>query len=255
MSLLLCRSGYGAKKDSSISPSTPSTTPSYSAECHSKFESLRFILIPDDIQFFIDFERQDYERRRHEVETSDILPQREVPTPGMYRAYQNGLIGGRYQSVFFKESPHLGLGLEEFATPKERPGCPIIVFRRAFQMFGSLYLDSLEIETRLQLEELLNLYVTNDNELRASSRGRQEASAEEQYADYYQHSTNIPENPNGLSHENAGWALGPESTTKDVVHRYSSTYPPGKEKTHHLMVDQRIACVPVLVYPFACSVT
>lgn len=138
------------------------------------------------------------------METSEILPQREVPTPEMYRAYQNGLIGGRYQRVFVKESPHLGSDLEELSTtPKEWPGCPIIVFRRAFQMFSSLYLDSLGIETRLHLEELLNLYVTDNNELRASCRGCQEETAEEQYANYYQHSTNIPEDPNSLGHGNA----------------------------------------------------
>lgn len=32
MSLLLCKSGYGATKDSPTSPSTPSITPSYSTQ-------------------------------------------------------------------------------------------------------------------------------------------------------------------------------------------------------------------------------
>lgn len=32
----------------------------------------------------------------------------------------------------------------------------------------------------------------------------------------------ISQNPNDTSHWNSGWTLGPESTTEDVVHRYSS---------------------------------
>lgn len=51
-----------------------------------------------------------------------------------------------------KKFPHLGFDPEEPVAPKEWPGCPIIILRRAFRMFGSLYLDSLGIWTHLQLE-------------------------------------------------------------------------------------------------------
>jgi len=65
------------------------------------------------------------------VGTSDILPQREIPTSEVYRAYQNGSIGGRYERVFVHKLAHLGFGLEEHATtPKEWLGSPIIVFRQ-----------------------------------------------------------------------------------------------------------------------------
>lgn len=39
----------------------------------------------------------------------------------------------------------------------------------------------------------LNIYVTNYNQLKTSSRGCQKATFEEQYAGYYRHPTNIPE--------------------------------------------------------------
>jgi len=56
----------------------------------------------------------------------------------MYPAYQDS-----HERVFVKESSRLGFDLEGIVTtPKEWLGFPIIVFRRAFQMVGSLYLDS-----------------------------------------------------------------------------------------------------------------
>lgn len=79
--------------------------------CHRQFDyhlDPGFLFIPTDLQYFVDFELKDRERRKIAAERGMIL-KREVPTPELYKRHQVGegvitdsAIGGQYLPVFLK---------------------------------------------------------------------------------------------------------------------------------------------------------
>ncbi|PKY06594.1 hypothetical protein P168DRAFT_115733 [Aspergillus campestris IBT 28561] len=86
------------------------------ATCHLEFDRAHdpgFVFFPSDLQYFIDFELRDRERRALAVGEGDIIP-REVPSSTSYRDHQleQGIISDRensglFQPVFLK-SPGTG---------------------------------------------------------------------------------------------------------------------------------------------------
>jgi hypothetical protein len=148
--------------------------------CHTQFDLAGdpgFSFIPTDLQYFIQFELEDRERRRTAAAKGDIL-QREVPTAAMYKAHQlmegkisSTAIGGQYTPVFLKRyllsnlpNDTLSSIFSQLSVPKEWHGSPISAIRRAIPILGSARLKVISKETRLQLEKLRNLYFLDDDD-------------------------------------------------------------------------------------------
>ncbi|PGG96989.1 hypothetical protein GX51_07538 [Blastomyces parvus] len=145
--------------------------------CHNQFDLAAdpgFFFIPTDLQYFNQFELNDRDRRRADMEQG-VISKREIPSRDMYRAHQvkQGLIsadsvGGLYHPVFLKHYFHHNLlpfdVLPYFSRPRQWHGAPLATFRKAFPVLGSARLNALSRQTRLELEQLRNLYFLAEEE-------------------------------------------------------------------------------------------
>ncbi|KAL2824297.1 hypothetical protein BDW59DRAFT_173018 [Aspergillus cavernicola] len=144
--------------------------------CHNEFDCALdpgFVLIPTDLQFFIEFELKDRQRRKTQAE-SGVISKRAVPSPEEYKRYQidKGVvapdaIGGQYLPFFLKKYLHPDLPFdvtEHYSKPKEWHGAPLACVRRCIVILGSARLRSLPTQTRLELERLRNLYFLDEEE-------------------------------------------------------------------------------------------
>ena len=136
-----------------------------------------YVFFPADIQYFIDFERQD-RARREQIATDTGVPissvSRQVPTSADYKQHEVGsdlispaAIGGRYSRVFLKQYLHSGRipGIEKaFSTAKEWHGAPLASIRRAFAALSSpRFFMIVDTKTHHLLEELRQLYFSDDH--------------------------------------------------------------------------------------------
>jgi hypothetical protein len=143
--------------------------------CHEQFDRSidpGFILIPSDLEYFINFELQDRQRRGKVGEN----PTRRVPTSLMYKTHQvaNGTIpaesqGGLYTPIFLQEYLHCGVVpssvlLPYLIRPKSWHGEPLAVLRRCFHILGGMRCKNLNKDTRTKLERLRNLYFFDEEE-------------------------------------------------------------------------------------------
>lgn len=139
--------------------------------CHCQFDKAidpGLVFVPVDVEYFIEFELRDRERRRKAAEEG-LTAARRVPTSEMFKAHevQKGIIeadaiGGLYTPIFLKPYLHEGLVPAEFmqifSKPKPWHGSPLASLRRSFQILGSARLRSVERKTRIDLERLRTLY-------------------------------------------------------------------------------------------------
>ncbi|KAL2814453.1 hypothetical protein BJX63DRAFT_431353 [Aspergillus granulosus] len=141
--------------------------------CHEQFNYALdpgFAFIPTDIQFFIEFELADRERRKEAQERGDHNSSaRRVPSAEQYQQHQleQGVItpdssGGLYRPIFLK--PILGAKGIQALTERNRPwyGAPMASLRRAFPILGTGRSQVLGKATRNALERLRNLYFDDD---------------------------------------------------------------------------------------------
>ncbi|KAG5291647.1 pyruvate dehydrogenase kinase [Histoplasma ohiense] len=145
--------------------------------CRNQFDLVAdpgFLFIPTDLQYFIQFELKDRERRRADMEQG-VISKREIPTRDIYRAHQvkQGIIsadsvGGLYLPIFLKHYFHCNQlpfdVLPYFSRPKQWHGAPLATFRRAFPVLGSARLNALSRQTRLELQQLRDLYFLTEEE-------------------------------------------------------------------------------------------
>jgi hypothetical protein len=137
---------------------------------------LGFVFFPEDLDFFIKFEKDDREKRQ------DTGAKRTVPTVDQYRDHQMlaGRIpedarGGLYQPIMVR--PYLydndlvsdpssreqlrQIGLETFKLPRQWHGHPLASLRRAFHVLGSARVKAVLSQDQLvKLRELQDLYFT-----------------------------------------------------------------------------------------------
>lgn len=142
--------------------------------CHPQFDCAAdpgFAFIPTDLDYFIDFELQN-RQRRNDAALEGVDLKREVPAPEMYKKHQivtgevaADAIGGRYHPVFLKRYMHRRLPFDlttYFTVPKEGHGAPLACIRRCLPLLGSPRLR--DIPTRRKLERLLSLYFFAEDE-------------------------------------------------------------------------------------------
>ncbi|KAE8381464.1 hypothetical protein BDV26DRAFT_255660 [Aspergillus bertholletiae] len=143
--------------------------------CYDQFDCLTdpgFIFIPKDLQFFIEYELKDRERRKTAAEKGVIL-KREIPTSEQYKIYQvsKGIItadaiGGQYLPVFLKSYLHRGRFdfniAQVLSKPREWHGAPLACLRRCIQALGSPRLGIVNKDSCLKLRQLYDLYFFDD---------------------------------------------------------------------------------------------
>lgn len=209
-----------------------------------------YVFFPADIQYFIDFERQD-RARREQIATDTGVPisslSRQVPTSADYKQHEiesnvisPTAIGGRYSRVFLKQFLHSGKipGIEKaFSAATEWHGAPLASLRRAFAALSSpRFFMIVDTNIRQLLEELRELYFSDDHlsseqvTLRDVYRPQVRTSQKHQLDETNDESgqrdkktkcqdTGLAGTPAAASQHRGytEWVLGPESTTNDVV--------------------------------------
>ncbi|EGE84672.2 hypothetical protein BDDG_07617 [Blastomyces dermatitidis ATCC 18188] len=134
-----------------------------------------FVLLPVDLQYFIDVELDDIQEKKLALKNGkDVEVHRRVPTVVEYKAHQhndaqrslptqNYLVDGRLPSNV----------LNTLSTPKQWHGAPVATLRRGILVLGGGRVQSLDAETRSQLELLQNLYFLNDEEYSPADHSKQ----------------------------------------------------------------------------------
>ncbi|KAL8707036.1 MAG: hypothetical protein Q9225_007865 [Loekoesia sp. 1 TL-2023] len=152
---------------------TPANGMALCPTCHILFDSHEFpgwVFLPLDLQYFIDFEQQDFERREKLFNEAGEWPIRAVPSAQNYLQQQAVLlpreaVGGLYRRLFF-HSRYSSNGVEIVGENAEFPprpwhGCPLAALHRVFQSLGPqshLFPDDI----KKQLRDLKDLYGHHD---------------------------------------------------------------------------------------------
>ncbi|EGD86817.1 hypothetical protein H112_05326 [Trichophyton rubrum D6] len=154
--------------------------------CHAEFDQTAdpgFGLLPTDLQYFVDVELDGRQEQKLAMKNGKDI-HRKVPTAEEYKIHQsnNGKVptdagGGLYRPIFLKNylpggdlSSHM---LDTLSAPKQWHGAPVATLRRGILVLGGARVQSLDAETRSQLELLRDLYFLDDEETSPAVRSRQ----------------------------------------------------------------------------------
>lgn len=134
--------------------------------CHREFDDTQcpgFIFFPSNLQFFIDFERQDYERRGRWTTDGYDTPTRVCPSAEQYETGPSHLYN---RIVLQNYLPRLGSETSDMIgslPPRSWHGSPMAALMRAFLILGSPVLaGAIPPEQRALLRELQDLYLRPD---------------------------------------------------------------------------------------------
>jgi len=130
-----------------------------------------FIFLPADLEYFIQYEKADQDRRREIGRCTGTIPARVSPTAESYRNHQieagaisSDTCGGTYLRFTLRDYfPKLGQppfipGAGSFPDPEPWHGAPMAALRRAFLILGSPFLQGIPKATKHTLRTLLDLY-------------------------------------------------------------------------------------------------
>lgn len=152
---------------------TPANGIALCPTCHALFDAHEFpgwVFFPTDLQYFLDFEDRDFERRQKHHDDTGEWPVRAVPSAENYLQFQSNIvpqtvIGGLYRRIYFHSRLSTN-GVAVFGESAEIPpkpwhGCPLAALNRAFNSLGSQsHIYSSEV--RQQLRDLQDLYGIHD---------------------------------------------------------------------------------------------
>lgn len=140
--------------------------------CHVGFDAFDYpglVFFPTDLQYFIDFEEQDFEWRRNQHRGRGPWSARTVPNAQNYLQHQAAIVppsavGGLYRRMFLyprsvNNQTIIGEGPDR--PPKQWHGCPLAALAMAFHSLGSqshLFPDDI----KQQLRHLKDLYGRHD---------------------------------------------------------------------------------------------
>ncbi|GBF62660.1 hypothetical protein TMEN_5221 [Trichophyton mentagrophytes] len=203
--------------------------------CHVEFDPTAdpgFVLLPADLQYFIVVELDGRQEQKLAMKNGKDV-HRKVPTAEEYKIHQsnNGKVptnaaGGLYRPIFLKNyllggrlPSHI---LDTLSAPKQWHGAPVATLRRGILVLGGARVQSLDAETRSQLELLRDLYFLDDeyggqNKLPESSNPAIE-SGNRRAAD---EGITSRQSPRGALNAPRRWTLGPGLTADEAVSRYA----------------------------------
>lgn len=229
------------------------------SRCHNTFDNTLdpgLIIIPSDLQHFIDHEKEDFEKRCDQAKKGIDQP-RSFPSRETYYEHQKkqGILSedaefGLYTCIWLKLQPGLpnewqqlaSLSAEANAQPFAQPwhGAPMAMIRRAFVALGSIRIKYIPRDTLLQLRELQDLYakeppVKNSPESKLppvssifGKRGRTDDSGDEEESPAKRspptqgHQGNVSQNQVFSTPTNS-WALGPDISASDIMQWYQQS--------------------------------
>jgi hypothetical protein len=228
--------------------------------CHAAFDDSMnpsFVFVPSDLEFFISYEKQNFEERQI-LATRGAAQPRRCPTAVEYRDYQIALDliqsdanGGFYRRVILDNlQPNV---LSSIYMPlKIWYGAPMAAIRRAFIALGSISASKIPSNVREQLRTLQDLYARDDPPIRPNER-RDTALSQPSHSvqtsesggdshvcgpnDSAHHQSQQPSKPKNYPQSRfspaqrgqsqmAGetWILGPMSTSTLAIERYGSLF-------------------------------
>ncbi|KAJ5033155.1 uncharacterized protein L3040_008812 [Drepanopeziza brunnea f. sp. 'multigermtubi'] len=142
--------------------------------CHTNFDHFynpSFFFLPTDLEYFLNYERQDRKRRRRLGRRTGTIPARICPTAQTYQDHQinQGIegaeVGGLYTRIvmndFLPQYPGRAPfqpGLSEYGATKSWPGSPMASLQRAVVMLRRLNLHGIPREIRNALRQLQDAY-------------------------------------------------------------------------------------------------
>jgi hypothetical protein len=218
--------------------------------------------MPVDLDFFIEFEIMDRDRRKKAAEAG-LPSKRKAPTFEQYKQHQveQGIItadaiGGRYLPIFLKSYLHcdrLAFDITEALTkPMEWHGAPMACIRRCIHALGSPRLGMRNPTAHLKLLQLYKLYFyDNDNSSPLSNTLSDQATQsgkKRQYGDSTgePHSKRHqgPQGDGGSSSQEttfcptlqrevrAYWTLGPDVSAEEAVRQFAPILTRSLKTTH-----------------------
>ena len=122
--------------------------------CHDALDEISspgWVFIPTDLQYFLDFEHKDYDRRREIYNSTGVLPIRVSPEAAQYLQHQseNGLVeegacGGLYACYMLRHYmakmpgyPEIEVGKSPYTDEKPWHGDPNTALSKAFKAVGA----------------------------------------------------------------------------------------------------------------------
>ena len=231
--------------------------------CHANFDAYLdpgFGFVPLDVDYFIEFERRDYEHRERDAERG-IQTARSCPTKDTYKAHhaEKNLVsaesyGGLYKPIQLKRyAPYSDL--ETRLRPKPWGGSPMAALRRGFLILGSMRAEEAMGEKLISDLFLLRKLYTRGPPPLGSRRGKKRSGGKtddgngddddpgkdkpkfrrvgkrtptEKGSRDGGHHHNLrtrnksAENNKANSEVDEEWILGPELSCLDVIKRYES---------------------------------
>ncbi|CAD6586678.1 MAG: hypothetical protein ASARMPREDX12_002488 [Alectoria sarmentosa] len=161
--------------------------------CHDALDEISspgWVFIPTDLQYFLDFERRDYKRRREMLTTTGAYTVRVSPSPGQYLQHQHKEVeedahGGLYTCYVLRHymgrmpgMSQMRPGLSPYTEPKTWHGDPMAALSKAFKAVGMTPL-AFPADVRNKLMELSILYGTNDQLLNDRPRRQSDMDLED----------------------------------------------------------------------------
>ncbi|TKA39991.1 hypothetical protein B0A49_13781, partial [Cryomyces minteri] len=142
--------------------------------CHRNFDDMvnpGFIFVPADLEYFIQYEEADQDRRREIGKRTGAVPIRVAPTAESYRDHQiraeaidAHACGGTYLRFTLRDYfPKLGQppfvpGPGPFVNPEPWHGAPTAALQRGFRVLGNPLLRGIPRKIKQSLHTLLALY-------------------------------------------------------------------------------------------------
>jgi hypothetical protein len=142
--------------------------------CHTNFDHVynpSFFFLPTDLDYFLNYERQDRKRRRKLGRRTGTIPARMCPTAQTYQDHQRhqGVegagVGGLYTRIVVKDflpqypgRAPFQPGLSEYGATKSWTGSPMASLQRAVLMLRKLNLHGIPREIRDALRQLQDVY-------------------------------------------------------------------------------------------------
>lgn len=213
-----------------------------------------FVFFPTDLNFFIEYELRDRQRRRQQGGI------RKAPSANDYKDHQvrehkmSPLeLGGLYRPVFLKEYLLGGRMpmevLQKMVSDKAWHGDPIATLRRAMAVLGSARVGILDTNTIRQLRQLQELYFSDyasdsrlsfvyqrktsekrphddlDNEDERQHKRRsflQDSTSDASHKGPASDHSDKPQSPNVS--DTSAWVLGPQSSTNETIERFAPVF-------------------------------
>lgn len=232
--------------------------------CHRNFDdyaSPGFVVVPSDINFFIQWEHKDQERRRAMRLDFGQRTTRICPGPDNYAEQCASTAGGVYRrftvrDYFSQLRTRSAPGIGELVDEARWHGDPMATLRRTFLALGNMAIEGIPRDLRTQLRQLQALYEDGDAEeldqsveheddtgSGAGNRDRQDGSNNSEDSQSGRRTRHAPSIPDQTSPNTEAGAqqLNPVASAGSAVHYQTHNDDPSPKRFRSSDVPQKSA--------------